>query len=75
MTLLYAIVGLAAELPDPGQWRFPGFCGTLGGFVSGVRAARRKGRDHIGRGIAEGSLVGFGAGFLVWMCALARNLL
>ena len=71
----FALMLLAAELPDPGRWSFPGLCGTLGGFVGGVRAARREGRDHIGRGIAEGSLVGFGAGLLVWACAVAMDLL
>lgn len=75
MTLLGACVDLAAGLPDPRQPTFVAVCAGFGAFVGGVRAASREGRDRIGRGMAEGSLVGYGAGFLVWSLVVAIDLL
>ena len=69
MTLIDALVQLAAALPDPGQPTFPGICGTFAGFVGGVIAWHR--RSSLGSGMAVGSVVGFGVGLLCWVAAIA----
>lgn len=75
MRLLDACIRLAAGLPDPGQPTFVATCAGFGAFVGGVRAMCREGRDRIGRGMAEGSLVGYGTGFLIWTLAVAIDAL
>ena len=69
MTLIDALVQLAAELPDPGAPTFPALCGGYGGFAAGLVAWLRT--HPIGPRVAGGTVVGFGIGLVCWLVALA----
>jgi drug/metabolite transporter (DMT)-like permease len=72
MSLVDAIVVLAADLPDPGNPSFMTLGAGCGGFLGGlIGHARRHPQERVRQFIAEGGLVGFGAGFVCWLIALA----
>jgi hypothetical protein len=71
MSIVNAIVRLAAELPDPGNPSFPAICAGFGGFVGAlVGYARRRPRESTARLMTDGSVVGFGTGFVCWLVVL-----
>jgi hypothetical protein len=72
MRVAHALVRLAAELPDPGLPTFPSICAgsgaCIGWAVGRVRGLRW---EHTARLVTEGTGLGYGAGFVTWLCALA----
>jgi hypothetical protein len=72
MSLLDVIVVLAAQLPDPGNPFFATLGAGCGGFAGGVVGyLRRHPEERVRRLMTDGSLIGFGTGFVCWLVALA----
>jgi hypothetical protein len=76
MTLLDAIVHLAAELPDPSRLSTITFAGTTGMVVGALVAHLRDlPSDRAGDAMRSGLLLGFGTGLFGWIVSLAIDLL
>jgi hypothetical protein len=73
MISLLLIVLLTSALPDLGQPSVMAIAAAFGHFAGGLLAMCRRGREHIGRAMAEGSLAGYGTGLFVWIVVLAMD--
>ena len=72
MTVVAALIQLAADLPDAGGVTFPTICAGYGGFLGTlIGLARRLPWARIGPLMAQGSAAGYSVGFAVWSVALA----
>ena len=72
MSLLPEIVALASQLPDPGNPSFVPLSAGCGAFAGGVVGyAHGSAEERVRRLMADGSLIGFGTGFVAWLVVVA----